>query len=166
METYNWKQFIKRITIKAEARDIFNMWTTQQGLEKWFLKSAEFKLSAGISRQKNEAAQKDDRYKWLWFGYDDSIAEEGKILSSNNEDELQFSFSGGCIVKVIIKQEAGETICELQQTMPMGNETEQRHFFIECGKGWTFYLANLKSILEGGIDLRNKNEKIQNVINA
>jgi len=166
METYHWKQFIKRITIRAEARNIFNMWTTQQGLEKWFLKSAEFKTSAGISRQKNEAVQKEDRYKWLWFGYDDSVAENGEILSSNNEDELQFSFSGGCIVKVIIKQEAGETICELQQTMPMDNETEQRHFFIECGKGWTFYLANLKSILEGGIDLRNKNEKIQNVINA
>jgi hypothetical protein len=27
-------------------------------------------------------------------------------------------------------------------------------------------MTNLKSILEGGVDLRNKNEEIQNVINA
>jgi hypothetical protein len=50
--------------------------------------------------------------------------------------------------------------------MPMDNESGQRYFFIECGKGWTFYMTNLKSILEGGIDLRNKNERKQNVINA
>jgi len=48
----------------------------------------------------------------------------------------------------------------------MNNESEQRYFYIGCGKGWTFYMANLKSILEGGIDLRNKNAAIQNVINA
>jgi len=27
-------------------------------------------------------------------------------------------------------------------------------------------MTNLKSILEGGIDLRNKNQEIQNLINA
>ncbi len=47
-----------------------------------------------------------------------------------------------------------------------GYEAEQRYFFIECGKGWTFYMTNLKSILEGGIDLRNKIESVKNVINA
>jgi len=65
-----------------------------------------------------------------------------------------------------MKQEDGKTICDLRQTMPREVESEQRHFFIECGKGWTFYMTNLKSILEGGIDLRNKNMNIQNVINA
>ena len=59
-------------------------------------------------------------------------------------------------MKVAVKQEEGETICELEQAMPMEDETEQRHFFIECGKGWTFYMTNLKSILEGGIDLEIK----------
>jgi hypothetical protein len=48
----------------------------------------------------------------------------------------------------------------------MENPGEQQYFFIECGLGWTFYLANLKSILEGGLDLRNKNPEIQKMINA
>ncbi|MFI5185610.1 MAG: SRPBCC domain-containing protein [Chitinophagales bacterium] len=166
MTTYNWKQFIKRITVHAEPQTIFNSWATQDGLETWFLRLAEFKTPAGMPRQRKELIQKGDRYKWLWFGYDDTFAEEGEILFSNDKNELQFSFSGGCIVKMTIKKEAGETICELQQSMPMDDEAQQRYFFIECGKGWTFYMTNLKSILEGGIDLRNKNEKIQNVINA
>lgn len=84
-------------------------------------------------------------------------------------------FSGGCIVTVSIKQEEGETICELIQQMPMPaqlshsgweDEKEQQHFYIECGKGWTFYMTNLKSILEGGLDLRNKSINLKQVINA
>jgi len=166
MASYNWKQFTKRITIDAEAQEIFNAWSSQQGLERWFLRLAEFKNAEGSVRGKDEAVQKGDTYKWLWFGYPDDIAEEKQILATNGTDELEFSFSGGCIVRVTVKRENGETICELQQTMPMEDEAEQRYFFIECGKGWTFYMTNLKSILEGGIDLRNKNEEIQNVINA
>jgi hypothetical protein len=37
---------------------------------------------------------------------------------------------------------------------------------VGCGEGWTFYLTNLKSILEGGVDLRNKEMKLKNVINS
>jgi len=166
MTTYNWKQFTKRITIDADPKRILNAWSTQQGLESWFLRLAQFNDAGGTLRRKDEPVQKGDRYTWLWYGYSDAIAEEKEILYTNGEDELEFSFSGGCVVKVTIKQESGEIICELEQTMPMDDEAEQRYFFIECGKGWTFYMSNLKSILEGGIDLRNKNEEIQNVINA
>lgn len=166
MENYNWYQFVKRITIRSSKQAIYDAWATQQGLESWFLRLAEFKTPDGVLKKRNESIQKADRYKWLWFGYDDTIKEEKEILLANGSDQLMFTFSGGCIVTVMIKQEDGETICELQQTMPMDNEAEQRYFFIECGKGWTFYMTNLKSILEGGIDLRNKNEHIQNLVNA
>jgi uncharacterized protein YndB with AHSA1/START domain len=166
MSTYNWKQFIKRITIHSSPQSIYNAWTTQDGLESWFLRLAEFKTANGVLRKGNESIQKGDRYKWLWFGYDDTMAEEKEILFANGKNEFQFSFSGGCIVKVKILQEGGETICELEQTMPMDDESEQRYFFIECGKGWAFYMTKLKSILEGGIDLRNKIESVKNVINA
>jgi hypothetical protein len=32
--------------------------------------------------------------------------------------------------------------------------------------GWSFFMVNLKSILENGYDLRNKNEELKNVITA
>ena len=166
MGNYNWREFVKRITIRAKPGVIYDAWTTQEGLESWFLRLAEFRAADSSLRKRNDAVQQGDHYRWLWFGYGDSFAEENNVLSVNGKDQFQFVFSGGCVVNVTVKQENDETICELTQTMPMDDESEQRHFFIECGKGWTFYMTNLKSILEGGIDLRNKNEKIQNVINA
>lgn len=166
MKNYDWHQFVKRITLRSSPEKIYRSWASQQGLETWFLRLAEFKSVDGTVRERNEAIQKGDRYNWLWFGYDDTFAEQGEIISANGRDQLQFTFSGGCLVTVQVKQENGQAICELQQLMPMESELEQRHFFIECGKGWTFYMTNLKSILEGGVDLRNKDENIQNLINA
>jgi uncharacterized protein YndB with AHSA1/START domain len=163
---YDWKKFTKRITINAPAKSIYDAWTTQQGLESWFLRLAQFTKNDGSIRPKNSYIEKGDKYKWLWYGYDDSVAEEKEVLDINGWDKLQFSFSGGCIVTVTIKHQGGEIICELIQQMPMADEAEQQYFYIECGKGWSFYMTNLKSILEGGPDLRNKNLAIKEVINA
>ena len=166
MSTYNWKQFSKRVPIKASPKAIYDAWATQQGLESWFLRLAEFTKTDGSLRPKNSHIEKGDTYKWLWFGYEDAVVEVQKVLKANGWDQLQFGFSGGCIVTVSIRQENGETICELVQDMPMDDENEQQFFYIECGKGWTFYLSNLKSILEGGLDLRNKNTNLKQVITA
>jgi uncharacterized protein YndB with AHSA1/START domain len=166
MPGFNWKQFTRRVPVKASPKAIYDAWATQQGLEKWFLKLAQFTASDGSVRPKNSHVENGDSYKWLWFGYDDETKEEGKIIAANGWDQFRFSFSGGCIVTISIKQEEGETVCELVQDMPMEDEKEQQHFFVECGNGWTFYLANLKSVLEGGADLRNKNAAIQRVINS
>ena len=164
--SHNWKQFTKRIPIKASAKAIYAAWTTQQGLESWFLRFAQFTKADGTPRTKNTHIEAGDKYKWLWFGYDDTAIEQREIILANGWDKLQFSFSGGCIVTVSIKQEDGETICELVQDMPMEDINEQQHFFIDCGNGWGFYMANLKSVLEGGLDLRNKNVNLKQVISA
>jgi hypothetical protein len=60
----------------------------------------------------------------------------------------------------------GETICELIQDRIPSNADLSHHLYVLCGEGWTFYLANLKSILEGGIDLRNKNIELTQLVNA
>jgi uncharacterized protein YndB with AHSA1/START domain len=164
--SYNWKQFTKRIPLNAPAKAVYDAWTTQQGLESWFLRLSQFTRPDGSIRPKNSHVEKGDKYKWLWFGFDDSAFEENEILSVNGWDQLQFSFSGGCIVTVSIKQENGIVICELVQDMPMDDEELQKGFYIECGSGWSFYMVNLKSILEGGPDLRNKNVNLRQVVNC
>ena len=166
MPSYNWKEFTKRIPIRASPKSVYDAWTTQQGLESWFLRLAQFTKTDGSARPKNSHVEPGDNYKWLWFGYDDSAVEEREIIEANGWDSLQFSFSGGCIVTVSISQEQGETICALRQQMPMEDEQEQQHFFIECSAGWGFYLVNLKSVLEGGQDLRNKNVNLKQVISS
>ena len=78
MSEYNWKQFIKRVTIHSSPESIYNAGTTQHGLESWFLRLAEFKTRDGSLRKRSEPVQKGDRYKWLLFGYDDTIGDRKK----------------------------------------------------------------------------------------
>ena len=127
MGNYNWREFVKRITIHAPPSAIYSAWTTQEGLESWFLLLAEFRTVQDVVRKRNEPVQQADRYKWLWFGYDETFVEENEILSVNGNDQFEFVFSGGCLVSVTLKQEDGETICELKQTMQMDDESEQQH---------------------------------------
>jgi uncharacterized protein YndB with AHSA1/START domain len=166
MSEYNWDKFTKRITINASFEQIYTAWATQNGLEKWFLRKAIFTTHSRTVRDRNSLIEAGDTYEWMWFGYPDSSFEHHTILEANGNDYLKFRFSGGCIVAVNIKKEKNETICELTQDMTPADQAKKMMFFIECSKGWTFYMTNLKSILEGGIDLRNKNEAIQSVINS
>ena len=164
--SYDWRKFVRRIPVNSSPKSIYEAWTTQQGLESWFLRLAEFKSADGTIRSRNKPIEAGDSYKWLWYGYNDDVKEENKILLVNGWDTIRFAFSGTCTVTVHIKQEEGETICELTQEMPMDDEEKRQYYFVDCGNGWTFYLANLKSILEGGIDLRNKNHKLKEVVSA
>lgn len=163
MNNYDWSQFVRRVSINSSEKSIYDTWSTQNALESWFLSKAEFTKPDNQRRERSDYIQVDDSYIWNWHGYRDYVG-TGKVLQTNEKDFLQFTFTAGCIVSVSIKEEAGETICELIQEMPQEKEEDRQYYFIECGKGWTFYLANLKSILEGGVDLRNKNDDLLNMI--
>jgi len=166
MAPYDWTTFTKRVTVNARMADIYKAWATQSGLEKWFLRSAAFTKPDLSHRGKDYLIQKGDTYLWLWHGFSDASNEKGKILEANGKNLLQFTFSGGCIVTVRLLNEGGESIVELEQSVIPTDGQSIANFHIGCMTGWTFYLANLKSILEGGIDLRNKNESIRNLINS
>lgn len=162
---YDWNEFTLRVNVNASETDIYKAWATQDGLEKWFLSKAEFTQPDRNLRERNSFIQKDDSYVWNWHGYADYIG-TGEVLRTNEKDLLEFTFTGGCVVRVRIKQEKGETICELTQKMPQELIEDKQYYYIECGKGWTYYLTNLKSVLEGGLDLRNKNCELSKVVNA
>ena len=137
-----------------------------EGMEYWFLRLSEFKNPDGTLRANNESVQKGDTYTWRWHGWNDETTEYGTILDCNGTNSLKFSFgkAGDCLVT--IKNEEGENIVELLQDNIPTDEQGMHYWHLGCKTGWTFYLANLKSLMEGGIDLRNKNERIQRVINS
>lgn len=159
-------RFRKRINIRCTPQDVYNAWTTQTGLEQWFLRLAEFTSTAGKIRPSDSHVEKGDRYHWLWHGYPDDTFEKREVLEANGKDCFRFKFSGDCTVSVYARTEAGETVCELWQENIPPSDDPGKSLYNLCGEGWTFYLANLKSYLEGGIDLRNKNVALQEVINA
>lgn len=165
-ERYDWSSFTVRININAPLEKLYNAWATCEGMEYWFLRLSEYKKPDETLRNNNEPVQKGDAYKWLWYGYPDDISEYGEILEANGKDVFAFSFgkTGNCRVKIF--EQNGERIIELVQENIPTDEHGKQHYYVDCKTGWTFYFTNLKSLFEGGIDLRNKNVNIKNVINA
>lgn len=162
----DWTKFTKRIPTTANISTVYNAWTRQETLEKWFLRKAEFTKPDNTLRQETESIQKGDKYLWLWYGYPDTVFEKKEIIAANGKDFIQFGFTGNCIVSVKLYTQESETIIELTQENIPPDDNPATNLHIGCGEGWTFYLANLKSYLEGGIDLRNKNIDIQGVISS
>ena len=166
MEESQWSKFKLRVNLNASVEKAYRCWATPAGLEEWFLRDASFKDAAGNAKDKNALLQEGDTYQWLWYGYPDSVMEKGTVLKANGKDEFVFTFSLGCPVTISIYKEAGETIVQLVESdLPTDQGTMLQHF-VGDSKGWIFYLANLKSILEGGLDLRNKKEELVDVITA
>jgi uncharacterized protein YndB with AHSA1/START domain len=140
----------------TDIRTLYEAWATSEGLVKWFLRKADFYAILGRLREPEEFILKEDVYEWLWYGWDDSAMEKGEILEANGTDFLKFTFSGGSIVSVNIYSRNGVSIIELTQENIPEEIDPAKNLYVQCQKGWLFYMTNLKSILEGGVDLRNK----------
>ena len=160
----DWSSFTKRITVDATMRAIYNAWSTRSEIERWFLSKAEFAGPGGTPRAPDERFSAGDTYRWEWYGFANGSPERGRVVYANGHDFLSFTFADESVVEMKIVSEDGQKIVELTQKQIAPDDN--LHIYIGCGEGWTFYLANLKSILEGGIDLRNKNDKIQSVVNS
>ncbi|UZR99686.1 SRPBCC domain-containing protein [Chondrinema litorale] len=166
MEKSQWSKFKLRVNVQKEASTAYACWTNAEALESWFLRKAIFKDSAGNVRAANETVQEGDTYEWYWHGYPDSVVEKGTVLKANGSNMFCFTFSKGCPVTISVYSEEGETIVELVESDLPTDETTKLQHFVGDSKGWIFYLTNLKSVLEGGIDLRNKKLNLVNVITA
>ena len=56
-------------------------------------------------------------------------------------------------------------ISRIEQFDPTEEEVVRKHYLGNM-KGWIFFMINLKSVLEGGIDMRNRKEELKNVLTA
>jgi len=161
-----WKQFTRRIPIQSDLEKVFLCFSTSAGLKKWFLRENIFTDANGKQRGEDEITQPGDEYSFLWHGYDDNVTEKGKVISHNNRDHIEFSFTADSVVNVFLKEYKGQTIVELTHSKLPLNDDPKQNLYVQCSTGWVFYLSNLKSILEGGIDLRNRDVDLQGMITA
>ncbi len=166
MKHHDWSQFTLKLPIKAHQQEIYDAWTIPSGLENWFLRQADFTAMDDTARDKHQPVTTTDTYVWRWHGYPDTVTETGTVLAANGKDFFQFTFGIAGTVSVRIKAIEGETVVELTQDQIPTDEESKVKFHIGCQGGWLFYLTNLKSLLEGGIDLRNKDTKLTGVLNS
>lgn len=151
-----WTRFKVTGDFNIDIRTLYEAWATPEGLEEWFLRKADFFTIAGRHREPEEFILKEDTYEWYWHGWGDETCEKGQVLEANGTDLIKFTFAKDNVVTVNISSRNGISLVELtQENIPI-EEDPAKSLFVQCQAGWVFYFANLKSVLEGGLDLRNK----------
>ena len=160
----DFSQFKLRVNVKASVEDVYKAWGTTAGLNSWFIGKMVFTDERGVVRPDNALVQAGDEYACSFVTAPDKVIIKGKVLKANEKDVFSFSFSKNCPVTISIYSEHGETIVELIESNVPNEEGVVVRQYVSDSKGWIFYLVNLKSVLEGGLDLRNRNDEIKNVI--
>lgn len=164
MKNFDWTTFTRKIAIKAKLSDIYTAWTKSSEIEKWFLSKAVFVDTNKKPISKEEHIEKGFTYEWNWYLYD--ITERGKIIEANGKNFIQFTFAGECLVDIKLSTQDDYVIVELTQKNIPTDDNSKQGIRLGCDSGWSFFLVNLKSVYEGGLDLRNKDIKLKGMVNS
>ena len=163
MKNFDWTEFTRKMFIEAPIENLYNAWAKPDEIERWFLSDATFLDNENKILAKNKTINKGLHYQWQWYLYD--VTETGKVTKANHKDHIQFTFAGNCLVDIYLKEfENGTIITLTQKNIPTDNNSKY-DIRLGCDRGWSFYLVNLKSVYEGGLDLRNKNPKLKPMLN-
>lgn len=163
MENFDWTKFTIKIAVYAPISKLYDAWTKGSEIEKWFLSDAAHFYTNRNRIAKETPIGKDFEYEWSWYLYD--IVEKGTITEANGVDFIQFTFAVDCLVDVKLTDFKDYVIVELTQKNIPTDDFSKKEIRLGCHQGWSFYLVNLKSIYEGGIDLRNKNTNLKPMLN-
>jgi hypothetical protein len=163
MTGFDWTTFTRKIAIKSKLFDIYDAWTKASEIEKWFLIRAIFKDTNNTPIDKDTPIEKGFTYEWNWYLFD--TTEHGKITDTNGKDFLQFTFAGNCLVDIKLSTQDDYVIVELTQKNIPTDDHSKQGIRLGCDSGWSFFLVNLKSVYEGGLDLRNKDTGLKGMLN-
>jgi uncharacterized protein YndB with AHSA1/START domain len=162
IQTFDWSTFTIKTVVQAPLNTIYKAWTCTAEIERWFLLQAAHYEGDELLPGDREASA-GTTYDWRWYLFEDT--EQGRYTEANGTDFLQFSFAGQCLVDIQLKTTGEFTEVVLTQKNIPTDDQSKRSIRLGCHGGWSFYLVNLKSVYEGGLDLRNKDERFKGLVN-
>jgi len=152
---HDWSQFKLRVFINKPVSKVFEAWTKDKIVSKWFTEKTVIE------------PKKNGRIYFEWLAGEKM---EAKVISISKNRHFTFPFGNkGERVKVSFKKAGRGSVCELHQYNMKTSPESKWMMHRGCIQGWTFFLTNLKSYLENGIDLRSHDVKRsyrQNYVNS
>jgi uncharacterized protein YndB with AHSA1/START domain len=129
---------------KAQPEKIFQALTQPKMLVKWFLSKAKLDPKKGGS------------YSFDWIGgyhMTDKVKrfEENKAVSFSWIDKLKNGETARTTASFEVAKKGRGTLLKLRHT----GFKDPEHF-ADCSSRWAYYLTNMKSVLDSGLDLRSK----------
>jgi uncharacterized protein YndB with AHSA1/START domain len=162
MDPEEWKRLVQRIDVNAPPEAVFNAWATAEGLRGWMVFESALLDPDGEEREPGAVARAGDRFRNSWHT---GLSGEGEVLEVRSNDMVRFTMEEGVEVEATMEPlEDGSVMVTLTQTHGLSDERNLA-YMLGFKEGWAFYLANLKSVLEGGRDLRNFTHDIEHRLN-
>jgi len=162
-KNFDYNSFSHVIYINKIPDYVFRYIATASGITKWFIGKAEYFYGDSGIRLGDDYAQKGDSFLWKWLNKDLEL--KGMVIECIKIKEFAFTFSPLFKVTINLAQETGRTRITLKQEYQESAVRDDFNF-INCCVCWVFFLTNLKSVIEHGIDLREKDFKDEMLINC
>jgi uncharacterized protein YndB with AHSA1/START domain/uncharacterized protein YciI len=163
----DWLGFTQAIHVRAAAADAWRLLATTEGLERWFPARAEATTADGRPWPRDRALEQGVRLRLTWpsTGTCDAagraergeVSEENGVLRVEPPQRIRLGWyeDKGWVELRVVPRPDGRVTVELEQRMnPTADFRLLESAYVGCREGWAFYLANLKSVLEHGRDLR------------
>ncbi len=148
---FNMERFHHSIYLDKPVNEVYKMAATAGGLSKWFMGDVKYSAPDGTERKENDLIQQGDSYKWHWLAKNLSL--EGNVLEAQKNNLAAFTFGSLFTVTITLKEDKGRTLFTLTHQYAKG-AAKNDFAYINCCVCWAFFITNLKSVLEHGIDLR------------
>lgn len=153
-DAYDWTQFTVHMYYRAPRSRVFAAWATSAGLASFFIASARHTAPDGSLRRPDEHAQGGDLYEWQWLH---DFALSGRVLACVPEESVSYTFGGEMRIDVTITPYDDEQVqVRVHQTGCATEDPDRAWQHLNCRSCWVYFLTNLKSVLEHGIDLRDR----------
>jgi len=165
LELYKWTEFVQKEFINAPREAVFDKWVTSENIVGWFIAAAVYNYDGDKIRKPDEKIKAGDEYTWIFF---QGITVKGRIIDITENEYLSFTFGKkepdseeDVIVDLhFFSESADRTRIELHQKNISDSEYGQVNYNLSCMVGWSYFLMNLRSVIEGGNDLREKDKSL------
>jgi uncharacterized protein YndB with AHSA1/START domain len=156
---FDWTRFERWIFIDAPPETVFRAWAVPREIIRWYIAKASYVAADGTPRPESEVVASGDEYQWEWH---QDLRSKGTVLEVEENERLVFTFgdkepgSGQKIIVTVTVSavEDGTTLLRLVQENMADTPEAHVRWHMQCNLGWSFFMTNLKGLLEYGIDLR------------
>ena len=148
----DWTQFKLHVAIDAQPGRVLESWTTAAGMERFFVEMMQITSPDATLREGDEQACEGDHFIWRW---DSGRCIRGEYLAVVPGSEAVFTF-GESKVRVEVSPYLNGTLLVLQQFDIPDTPEDRMHTHTNCRAAWVYFLTVLKTLLEHGVDGRDK----------
>jgi uncharacterized protein YndB with AHSA1/START domain len=163
---HDWTSFDVYLYLDAAPADVLRYWQTVEGFTRFFVAEMTAELTAGDDHGDEVDASMLTSGTMLtrmltpgtlyrWRGIHD-YAGKGRFVEVTDE-AVEFTFGGRYHVRVSVTSQGSGTCLHLRQSGIGDEEGERVSGSLNCRSCWIYFLVNLKSVIEFGIDLRDRN---------